>query len=105
MIQTAGAFEIMRRSPLVVIDGAHNIEAFQNLRQALNIFAFRSLILVLGILNDKAAEEILQEILPIADLLVITTPEQPQGCNPSDLEAIASKWYLGLSMWKTFLMP
>ncbi len=90
-----GRLEIMRRSPLVVIDGAHNIEAFQNLRQALNIFAFRSLILVLGILNDKAAEEILQEILPIADLLVITIPNSPRAANPSDLEAIASKMVSG----------
>lgn len=86
-----GRLEIMRRSPLVVIDGAHNIEAFQNLRQALNTFAFRRLILVLGILGDKAVENILQEILPAADFLVATTPNSPRAADPRDLEKIALK--------------
>ena len=50
-----GRLEIMRRSPLVVIDGAHNEEAFLSLRSALaDTFSYRHLILVLGILSDKA---------------------------------------------------
>jgi dihydrofolate synthase/folylpolyglutamate synthase len=82
----------MRRSPLVVIDGAHNLEAFRNLRQALKrTFAYRHLILVLGILDDKAVEEILQEILPVADVLIITTPNSPRAAEPRVLEKISSK--------------
>ncbi len=90
-----GRLEIVRRSPLVVIDGAHNIEAFQNLRRVLKIFAFRRLILVLGILSDKAADGILQEILPIADLLVITVPNSPRAADPHELERIASTMVSG----------
>jgi len=87
-----GRLEIMRRSPLVVIDGAHNLEAFRKLRQVLKrTFAYRHLILVLGILGDKAVEEILQEILPVADVLIITTPNSPRAAKPRDLEKIASK--------------
>ncbi len=91
-----GRLEIMRRSPLVVIDGAHNLEAFQNLRQTLNhTFSYRRLILVLGILGDKAVEEILQEILPAADILVVTKPNSPRAADPRDLEKIASKMISG----------
>lgn len=91
-----GRLEIMRRSPLVVIDGAHNLEAFQNLRQTLfNTFSYRRLILVLGILGDKAVEEILQEILPVADILVITTPNSPRAADPWMLEKTAAQMISG----------
>jgi dihydrofolate synthase / folylpolyglutamate synthase len=85
-----GRLEVMRRLPLVVIDGAHNLEAFQGLRRALqDTFSYRRLILVLGILADKAIENILEEILPLADILVITTPSSPRAADPGDLKKIA----------------
>ena len=55
----------MGRKPLVVLDGAHNLEAFQELRRALRqFFPYRRLILVLGILADKAVTDMLMEIVP-----------------------------------------
>jgi dihydrofolate synthase/folylpolyglutamate synthase len=91
-----GRLEIVRRSPLVVIDGAHNAEAFQGLRNALqNTFAYRRLILVLGILGDKALENILEIIVPLADALVITKPNNPRAAEPEDLKKIACKMVNG----------
>lgn len=91
-----GRLEIMRRSPLVVIDGAHNAEAFQSLRSTLqNTFAYRRLILVLGILGDKALENILEIIVPLADALVITKPNSPRAADPEDLQKISCKMVNG----------
>lgn len=91
-----GRLEIMLRSPIVVIDGAHNLEAFQNLRRTIkNTFSYRRLILVLGILADKAVENILQEILPLADILIITTPNSPRAADPGALEKISLQMMSG----------
>lgn len=89
-----GRLEVLRRSPFVVIDGAHNLEAFQQLRIAVGrTFAYRRLVLVLGILADKAGENILAEILPLADSLVLTKPNSPRAADPLDLQKIvAGMW-------------
>ena len=86
-----GRLELLRRSPLVVIDGAHNLEAFQGLRRGVRqTFQYGRLILVLGILSDKAAENILAEILPLADRLILTKPNSPRAADPHTLQKIVS---------------
>ena len=91
-----GRLEIMQREPLVVVDGAHNIEAFQNLRAALQKnFSYRRLILVLGLLDDKAREEILAEILPAAAVLILMEPNSPRAADSSLLKNIAEKTFSG----------
>ncbi len=91
-LQTArwpGRLEILGREPLVVLDGAHNLEAFQGLRRALaQVFSYRRLILVLGILADKAVEDILMEIVPQADTLIVTRPNNPRAADPPELGRI-----------------
>lgn len=89
-VRWPGRLEILGRDPLVVIDGAHNLEAFQGLKQALlQTFSYRRMILVLGILKDKALEEILAEIVPLADELIITRPNSPRAADPLHLERMA----------------
>ncbi len=91
-----GRLEILRRDPLVVIDGAHNLEAFQGLRRALpKIFSYRKMILVLGILQDKAVEGILAEIVPLAYKLILTRPNSPRAADPRRVERIAAKLFQG----------
>ena len=79
----------MGRKPLVVLDGAHNLEAFQELRRALRqFFPYRRLILVLGILADKAVTDMLMEIVPQADTLIVTRPDNPRAADPAELGRI-----------------
>ncbi len=86
-----GRLEVLRRSPLIVVDGAHNLEAFQGLQRGVRqTFEYGKLILVLGILSDKAAENILAEILPLADRLILTKPNSPRAANPEALQKIVS---------------
>ncbi len=91
-----GRLEIMRRAPLVVLDGAHNLEAFKGLRRSLEAsFFYRHLVLVLGLLDDKPLEEILQEILPPVDVLILTTPNSPRACAPWLLRDKAAALFRG----------
>ncbi len=87
-----GRMEVIGSSPLVVIDGAHNIEAFKALRASMSsLFAHRKLVLLLGLLDDKVAEEILAEILPLADEIIFTRPNSPRAADPGALKDTAGK--------------
>jgi dihydrofolate synthase/folylpolyglutamate synthase len=68
-----GRVEIVQREPLVILDGAHNPEKMHASRQAIDKhFADKRRIVVLSLKSDKAAEEILTNVMSDTDLLIIT---------------------------------
>jgi dihydrofolate synthase/folylpolyglutamate synthase len=72
-----GRLEVLRRSPLLIVDGAHNPESASRLREALaSHFPGRRLTLVLGILGDKDIEGIAAELAPAAARVIVTAPRQ-----------------------------
>jgi dihydrofolate synthase/folylpolyglutamate synthase len=72
----AGRLEIMQNQPTVVLDGAHNQEKVGALVSAIpEVFRYRRLILVLGMLETKHAGPILEALGPLTDTLITTSPE------------------------------
>jgi dihydrofolate synthase/folylpolyglutamate synthase len=72
----AGRLEIMQDRPTVVLDGAHNQEKMGALVSAIpEVFNYRRLILVLGMLETKDAGPILQALGSLADTIITTSPE------------------------------
>lgn len=68
-----GRLEIVRQSPLTIVDGAHNADSAARLRQALReLFPGRALTLVLGASLDKDIAGILRALAPAAARLVLT---------------------------------
>jgi dihydrofolate synthase/folylpolyglutamate synthase len=83
-----GRLEVLRRSPLVVADGAHNPESARRLREALTThFPGRRLTLILGILDDKDVAGIAAELAPAADRVLATRPSQPRAVAPEVIAA------------------
>lgn len=78
-----GRFEIMRRDPYLILDGAHNPAGAKALAETVNShFSGRRILLCTGILRDKACEEIVREWDALdADVLVTEVP------NPRRMEA------------------
>ncbi|MDN5344743.1 MAG: dihydrofolate synthase / folylpolyglutamate synthase [Clostridia bacterium] len=82
-----GRLEVMHREPMVVIDGAHNFDGAVTLRHALaEIFSYRRLILVLGMLADKERERVVAELAPGASAVIVTRPSNPRA---GDWQALA----------------
>ena len=78
----------MGKSPRVVLDGAHNPAAMEQL--ALSVaehFRYRRLVLVLGILADKDKEAMFRHILPLAHRLVLTRPAYGRAASLEELAA------------------
>jgi dihydrofolate synthase/folylpolyglutamate synthase len=77
-----GRMEILGFEPILLIDGAHNIAGISALKKSIEKdFAFRKLILVIGILSDKNIDEMLKIITPIADLVIVTKSSNERACD------------------------
>ena len=62
-----GRLEVMKKSPLLVIDGAHNIQGIIKLKENIEkYFKYKNIYLILGILADKDVEEMIKVITPMA---------------------------------------
>ena len=93
--QHAGRLELIRHKPAFLIDGAHNIAGAESLRAYLDGFAPRPLTLVFGAMRDKQLEEIGEILFPVADLLVLTTVDNPRSATTEMLEPIARRYARG----------
>lgn len=83
-----GRFQILHRRPVLVIDGAHNVDSANKLRNALGaLFPERRCILVIGITGDKDVEGILAALMPVADEIIATMADHPRAARPQDLSA------------------
>lgn len=71
-----GRMEVIRKKPLVVLDGAHNLDGCRQLAAALPVyFTWNRLHLIMSIVGDKPVKAMLQALLPMADTAVFTTPQ------------------------------
>ncbi len=87
-----GRFEVISRSPLVVIDGAHNEDAAKKLLETLKLgFTNRKIIYIIGVFKDKEHEKMLTLMLPMAEKVYTVTPPGPRGLPGEILCAEAGK--------------
>jgi dihydrofolate synthase/folylpolyglutamate synthase len=89
-VTSPGRLEIVRRSPTVVLDGAHNPAGAVALAAALEeAFTFTRLIAVVAVLDDKDAGALLDALQPVVDSVVVTTNSSPRALNVDELAAVA----------------
>ncbi|MFV2118858.1 bifunctional tetrahydrofolate synthase/dihydrofolate synthase [Streptomyces sp. Act-28] len=89
-VASPGRLEVVRRSPTVVLDAAHNPAGAQatadGVREA---FGFSRLIGVVGASGDKDVRGLLEEFEPIFAEIVVTANSTPRAMDPDALAAIA----------------
>jgi dihydrofolate synthase/folylpolyglutamate synthase len=85
-----GRLEVVRSSPTVLVDGAHNPAGMSALVGALQeSYAFEKLVGVVGILQDKDALAMLVELEPVLHTVVLTEISSPRAMSADDLAALA----------------
>jgi dihydrofolate synthase/folylpolyglutamate synthase len=84
-----GRFEIIRRHPLVILDGAHHPDAAAALARSLEVLATRQRVVILfTALEDKDVESMARFLRPHADQVVITrAPGTSRAAEPRALAA------------------
>jgi dihydrofolate synthase/folylpolyglutamate synthase len=84
-----GRFQIFRRDPLTILDGAHNPAGARALAASLRAyFPGRPVTFVIGILADKDAGGILAALRPLASRIVLTASTNPRAAAPAALRAL-----------------
>jgi len=88
-----GRLEVVAERPLTLHDGAHNPAGALALAAALPevIGDRRPLVLVVSVLEDKAAADMLRPLLSLADHLVFTRCSNPRALSPATLESLADQ--------------
>ncbi len=82
-----GRCEMVASRPLVVLDGAQNRASAEALKIAVKEnFKYKKLILVLGISADKDIKGIAEELVPLADTIILTQANNPRAASSENLE-------------------
>jgi dihydrofolate synthase/folylpolyglutamate synthase len=85
-----GRLELVARKPDIYLDGAHNPASAQRLAAAVQEMksAYRRIILIIGILQDKDYGGIIASLAPLADHVVVT---KPQYSRAMEVRTLASE--------------
>ncbi|MBQ7131644.1 MAG: bifunctional folylpolyglutamate synthase/dihydrofolate synthase [Oscillospiraceae bacterium] len=90
----AGRFEIIRREPLVICDGAHNRHGAIALRDSLKFFfGDKKITLVMGVFKDKDYDGILKIMSKRSDTLIAIEPDNSRALSANTLKNAASKYF------------
>lgn len=82
--------QIISKKPLFIIDGAHNPDAAGRLKESLEMyFADKRKIFIMGMFRDKAVEEVVDIMCPMADVIfTIATPGSARALPAVELAGI-----------------
>ena len=76
----SGRIEVVKKSPLLILDGAHNPGKIKALVQTIEKYlGCKKIILVLGVKEKKQITKMLRILLPLAKLVIITQAQQAAG--------------------------
>lgn len=91
-LRSPGRLEVVGRQPLVLLDGAKNIEGARSLASALDDFGeVASMIFVVGMLEGKDPAEMLRALGATRSRLVVTCPPpSPRAQAPAKIAAAAA---------------
>jgi dihydrofolate synthase/folylpolyglutamate synthase len=90
-VRTPGRLEVVGRNPLVLLDGAHNVDGASTLVRALaEEFPDRPRTYVVGLLAQKEPHEMLEALgVPGAARLVVCRPSSPRSRDPEEVARAA----------------
>ena len=89
-MSSPGRCEIVRRSPTVIVDAAHNPHGAAALAETLAMeFDFRRTVGVVAVLAEKDAVGVLDALEPVLDQVVVTRNGSPRAFSVVELAAIA----------------
>ncbi len=87
-----GRLETIKKNPIFLIDGAHNLQGMDQLVEAIKLFPYKRLIVGIGVLKDKDFRHMVKRISLLASEIVVTEVNMPRKLNASTLAAEISNY-------------
>lgn len=92
-VKWEGRFEKMSESPLLLRDGAHNVDGVLALRESLQKhFTNYHIIFIIGVLGDKEYDSMMKLLCPMADTIFTITPPNERGLSGEKLKECVSQY-------------
>jgi dihydrofolate synthase/folylpolyglutamate synthase len=89
-VRSPGRIEVVRSSPLIIVDAAHNPAGVEALREGLSeAFDLEHVVGVVGVMADKDVEAVLGELEPLLDEIVVTDAGTDRAMPAEELAEIA----------------
>ena len=87
-----GRFELISRSPFLILDGAHNPSGARALKKSLEIyFPGERFTLIFGVFRDKDYQGILEQMLPLAKRFYTVKALGDRGTDPEELARVVKR--------------
>lgn len=77
--------EIIKRDPLIIIDGAHNPQGVEALAETLRTHSVHNITLLTGMLADKDTSRCMQLLAPFCRRAICCTPDNPRALPAAEL--------------------
>lgn len=79
-----GRFSVVKKKPLVIVDGAHNEDAAKKLRASMETYlSDKRKIFIMGVLADKEYEKVISATSDLADHIITLTPPNNMRALPA----------------------
>ena len=83
-----GRFTVAHIDPLVVIDGAHNEDAWLRLRESVDkYFPNEKLVYIMGVFADKEYDKMIDILAPTMDVCYTVRSKNPRALSPEELSS------------------
>ncbi|TRZ66108.1 bifunctional folylpolyglutamate synthase/dihydrofolate synthase [bacterium] len=81
-----GRFQLINKSPKIIIDVSHNRQGIANIKRNLNYIKYKKLILIFGMMNDKQYDKCVKLLEKLeADNIILTKADYKRAAEPSEL--------------------
>ncbi len=90
-----GRFTVIAEEPYFIVDGAHNRDAAEKLRESIeNYLSGYRLIYIMGVLADKEYDAVIRKTAPYAsEIITVMTPDNPRALPAEELKKAASAYH------------
>jgi dihydrofolate synthase/folylpolyglutamate synthase len=89
-VEWPGRFEVLRRTPPVILDSAHNVDSAEKLRLTLDeYFPGLPVILIFGASEDKDVAGMFAAWKPCLGRIIVTKADHPRALEPGQLLGLA----------------
>jgi dihydrofolate synthase/folylpolyglutamate synthase len=87
-VKWEGRLQILSHKPLIVVDGAHNVDSIRRLKQSLRqYFDFDQAILIIGLSADKDLGGVVSELVFFFDRVIVTRSIHPRAMATAPIVA------------------
>lgn len=74
--------QVLSRDPLILLDGAHNLQGIQSLANSINhLIRHKHIIVVMGMLKDKQYERSIEIMAKLCNQFIAVRPDNPRALN------------------------